>query len=186
MDHNKLSEFTAAVRGCHYYQHLWKPQPNQSLLCTYEENNQFDLFAMKICEDTNVVGHLPIEISRAMKYLMDRGVSFTVQMTSTNYRRSPHIQGGLGIPAKVIVTMLGAVRNHLLLEKYNEIINDRYVESKNEIIMGFFLALPAVKHSERKVQAGKDKVASKSKKKRKNIPKKPGQVIRALFKSADE
>ena len=33
--------------------------------------------------------------------------------------------------------------------------------------MGFFLALPAVKHSERKVQAGKDKVASKSKKKRK-------------------
>ena len=191
MDHNKLFEFTAAVRGCHYFQRFWKPQPNQKRLCTYEENNQFDLFAMKICEDANVVGHLPIEISRALKYLMDRGVSFTVQLTSTNYQRSPHIQGGLGIPAKVIVTMLGAVRNHLLLEKYKEIINDRYVEPKNEIIMGFFLALPAVKHSERKVQVGKDKVASKSKKKkkekkRKKIPKKQGQEIRAPFKSADE
>ena len=64
---------------------------------------------MQIYEDTNIVGHLPIEISRAS--------SFTVQLTSTNYRRSPFIQGGFEIPAKVIVTMPGTVRNHLLLEK---------------------------------------------------------------------
>ena len=161
MDHNKLFEFTAAVTGYHYYQRFWKPQPNQKLLCAYEENNPFDLFAMKICEVTNIVGHLPIEISRASKYLMDRGASFTVQLTSKNYGRSPLIQGGLEIPAKVIETMAGTVRNHLLLEKYKETINDRYVEPKNEIIIGSFLALPVVKPSERKVQAEKDKVASK-------------------------
>ena len=53
---------------------------------------------------------------------MDRCASFTVQLTSTNYRRSPLIQGGLEILAKVIVTMPGKVRNHFLLEKYKEII----------------------------------------------------------------
>ena len=51
--------------------------------------------------------------------------SFTVQLTSASYRRSPLIQDGLEIHAKVIVTMTKTVRNHLLLEKYEEIINDR-------------------------------------------------------------
>ena len=114
---------------------------------------------------------------------MDRCASFTVQLTSTNYRRSPLIQGGLEILAKVIVTMPGKVRNHFLLEKYKEIINDRYTEAKNEIIIGSFSALPAAKPSERKVQAEKDKVASKSKKKKKyhrNTVK-----ITAFFKSAE-
>ena len=55
MDHNKLLEFTAADRGYHYYQCFWKPQPNQKRSCEYEENNPFDLFATKICEDTNIV-----------------------------------------------------------------------------------------------------------------------------------
>ena len=182
MDHNKLFEFTAAVRGYHYYQRFRKPQPNQKLSCAYEENNPFDLFVVKTCEDTNIVGHLPIEISRALKYLMDRGVAFTVQLTSTNYRRSPLIQGGLEIPAKVIVTMSGTVHSHLLLEKYKEIINDRYVEPTTKIKIGSFFALPAVKPSERKVQAEKDKVASKSKKKKNT---KETRSKQSLFKSGE-
>ena len=76
--------------------------------------------------------------------------------------------------------MPGTVRNQLLLEKYKKVTNDWYVELKNEIIIGSFLALPAVKSPERKVQA--EKVASKSKKKK--IPKKEGQDIRAFFISA--
>ena len=56
---------------------------------------------------------------------MDSCASYTVQLISTNYRRSPLIQGRLEIPAKVIVTMLGTVGNHLLLEKYKKSINDR-------------------------------------------------------------
>ena len=134
---------------------------------------------MKICDDTSIIGHLPIEVSRASKFLMDRDASFTVQLTSTNYQRSLFIQGGLEIPGKVIVTM---PLNHLLLEKYKKIINDRYVGPKNEI-KWTILALPDVKPSERKVQAEKDKVPSRSKKKK--IPKKLGQDIRAFFKSVD-
>ena len=62
--------------------------------------------------------------------------------------------------------MPGIVRNHLLLEKVQRIINDRFVEPKNKIIIGSFLAMPAVKPSNRKVQAEKDKVALKWKKKK--------------------
>ena len=57
MDRNKLFEFTAAVRGYHYYQRFWKRQPNQKRSCAYEENKPFDLFAMKICKDIYIVGH---------------------------------------------------------------------------------------------------------------------------------
>ena len=57
MDRNKLFEFTAAVRGYHYYQRFWKPQPNQKISCAYEENNPFDLFDMNICDNTNIIGH---------------------------------------------------------------------------------------------------------------------------------
>ena len=78
MNHNKLFEFTVAGRCYHYYHRLWKPQPNQKLSSAYEENSPFNLLAMKICEDTNIINNLPTEISRASKYLMDYGAPFTV------------------------------------------------------------------------------------------------------------
>ena len=102
------------------------------------------MFAIKVCDDVKIVGHLPMEISRPTKYLLDRGAVFTVKLTSTNYRRSPLIQRGLEIPAKVTVTMPGTVKNHLLIEKYKEIVNERYAEPKDEEVLGSFLALPPV------------------------------------------
>ena len=65
------------------------------------------MFAIKVCDDVKIVGHLPMEISRPTKYLLDRGAVFTVELTSTNYRRSPLIQGSLEIPAKVTVNLRG-------------------------------------------------------------------------------
>ena len=59
--------------------------------------------------------------------------------------------------------MPGTVRIIYCWKRYKEIINDRFVEPKNKIIFGSFWAMPAVKPSERKVQAEKDKAASKSK-----------------------
>ena len=46
------------------------------------------------------------------------------------------------IPAKVTVTLPGTVKNHLLINKYKEIVTENYVESKKEEILGSFLALP--------------------------------------------
>ena len=76
--------------------------------------------------------------------------------------------------------MPGTVHNHLLLEKYKEIINDRYVEPENDIIIGSFWALPAVKPSKRKVQAEKDKVASNQK--RKKYQRKKGKTSELFFR----
>ena len=58
-----------------------------------------------------------------------------VELISTNYRRSPLVQGGLEIPATVTVTLPGTVKNHLLINKYKE----------KEEILGSFLDLPPLK-----------------------------------------
>ena len=102
------------------------------------------MFAMKVCDYVKIVGHLPMVISRPTKYLLDRGAVFTVELTSSNYRRSPLIQGGLEIPGKVTATMPGTVKNHLLMEKYKEIVNERYAEPMDEevLVLASFLALP--------------------------------------------
>lgn len=64
---------TAAVCGYHHYRKYWNPGPEQILNCFHEKNNAFDRFATKTCEMGNdiPVGHLPMEISRATKFLID-------------------------------------------------------------------------------------------------------------------
>ena len=85
---NKVFEFSAAVRGYHYYKRFWIPQKDQILECFFETHNQFDRFAIKVCEvgNENAVGHLPREISRVTKFFMDRGAIVSAHLTSEHYR----------------------------------------------------------------------------------------------------
>ena len=88
----KTFKFTAAVRGFHFYKKFWSPEPEQVLKCLHEVDNPFDMFAVKVClttDDEMIVGHLPMEISRITKFLIDRGANVSAKLTSTNYRRSP-------------------------------------------------------------------------------------------------
>ena len=144
MDYSKVLEFSASIGEYHYYKSLWNPIPNQKLKCTHEGNNPFNMFAIKVCDYVKIVGHLPMEISRSAKYLLDRGAVFTVEVTSTNYRRSPLIQGGLEISTKLTVMMPVTLKDRLLMGKYNEIVNERYAEPKDEEVLGSFLVLPPV------------------------------------------
>ena len=48
-----------------------------------------------------------MEISRVTKFLLDRGANASSKLTSTHYRRSPLVLGGIEIPCVVIVSMLG-------------------------------------------------------------------------------
>ena len=68
-------EFTAAIRGYHVYQKFWQPELNETLVCIHERGNEFDAFSVKTVRalDNATVGHLPREISRPTKYLLDRG-----------------------------------------------------------------------------------------------------------------
>ena len=98
------------------------------------------MFAIKTTTaNGNTVGHLPQEISRVSEFLLDRGATITAELTSTHYRHSPLVQGGLEIACKIIVRMPGTVRNHMLIDKYMVLVQGLYTELKNEVIMGSFL-----------------------------------------------
>ena len=68
-------------------------------MCYHEAENFYDIFEVKICKQGNdaTVRHLPMEISRITKYILQRGA----QVKATHYRRSPLVQGGIEIPCKI-------------------------------------------------------------------------------------
>ena len=142
---NKNLAFTAAARGFHVYKINWKPQEGELLKCAHEVDNPYDMFSMKICKpDSNeIVGHLPMEISRITKFILDRGAVCTIKIREKHYRRSPLVKGGFEIPCDVTIWMIGSVVNHLLLAKYESLLKELYVEPKDEKIVGTFLSVHA-------------------------------------------
>ena len=139
MNLERSKEFVCAIRGYHYYRRYWTPIINENLNCLHDRENPFDVFAIKTCQSQSfeAVGHLPREISRATKFLLDRGALVTATISSNNYRRSPLVQGGLEIPCKITIKMPAAsVKNIKILEKYMSIVGELYTEPEQEIIMG--------------------------------------------------
>ena len=86
--------FTYAVRGLHYYRKYWQLKSADILNCRHEQNDVFDRFAIKTIKTDfrRTVGHLPVEIYRATKFLLDRYAKFIVKLTETDYRRSALVQ----------------------------------------------------------------------------------------------
>ena len=82
---------------------------------------------------------MPRKISRGTKFLPDRGAVAYAELTSTHYRRSPIMQGGLEIPCKITVKLHGTFQNHMLLDRYMQLVNSLYCEPKEEVNMGRFL-----------------------------------------------
>ena len=105
-------------------------------------NVLFDHYTIKTTrkETDQIVGHLPMEISRITKFLIDRSAVMTAKLTSDHYRWSPLIQGGLDIPCLVTAKMNGySAQNQMLLKKYEEMVNTLYVEPKNEVLGSFLV-----------------------------------------------
>ena len=103
------------------------------------------IFAKKTCRDAEfhpqIVGCLPLEISRFTKFLLDRGVTITATLSTTHYRRSSLVQGGLEIPCVVNAKLIGTKKNKEILAKYLEMVQTHYTESSSDedvIIPGFF------------------------------------------------
>ena len=80
-----------------------------------------------------------MEITRVTKFLLDRGAVTVATLNTTNYRRSPLVQGGLEIACKVTVRTPGTIKNHMLMDRYLEPVRTLYAEPKDEIILGSFL-----------------------------------------------
>ena len=130
--------FSAAVRGFHVYKMSWKPEEEEILESLHEENNPYDVFSIKVCKSNNVrsaVGHLPMEISRITKFILQRGARVQRMVIGKHYRLSSLIQGGFEIPCLVTVTMPGRIMNHLLIARYGKLLGELYLEPKDEEIM---------------------------------------------------
>ena len=88
----KMSNFTAAV---YYYQKTWSTKEREILYCYHECENAFDVFAIKTeFKNGSTVGHLPREVSRITKFMLDLRAKVLATIKSTNCRCSPLVQGG--------------------------------------------------------------------------------------------
>ena len=93
-------------------------------------------------EGGQIVGHLTREISRPTKFLLDRGAKVSAQLTGTHYKRSPLFQGGLEIPRLVTVPIPGSIKGQMLIQHYQQMVEELYCAPKEEVIMGSFLVVP--------------------------------------------
>ena len=103
-------EIPCASRGYHVYREIWTPRLGQSLKVEQEINNVHDPFAISLetkipgkLTDTEIVGHIPREISRFCHYFLNYVGKLEVRVTNTRYRPSPIPAGGLEIPILLIV-----------------------------------------------------------------------------------
>ena len=138
---NKTLVFSATVRGFYVYRDVWNPHKNEELVCLFVGNNLFDLFAIRKCRKDcqKTVGHLPREIFRPTKYLIDRGAKITAKLSSIHYGRSLLFQGGLQIHCEVTIIIPPSIKDHLLMQRYEKTVHGLHCEPKTEIIMGSFI-----------------------------------------------
>ena len=58
------------------------PKIEENLNGSHERNNTFGIFAIKTCkEDCEIVGHFPRELSRTLKFLLDRWAKISAALT---------------------------------------------------------------------------------------------------------
>ena len=93
---------------------------------------------------------------------MNRETIVSAQLTSEHYLRSPI---GMEVARKVTVKIPGTCVNILLMGKYKQLVQQFYIEPKNEEILGLFLQA-----NETIDRAEAQPVLKKAKVKRKNKP----------------
>ena len=155
----------------------WFPQESEVLDCYHEFENTSVMFAIKTCKSNDhIVGHLPRETSRVTKFLLHRGAVVQATLSTIHYKSSALVQGGLEIACKVSVKMPGTIKNHLLIDRYFELVRSLYTEPKNEVILGSFLRpvdVPCTPKSNARKKKVKTFVSAKK--------PKPNRDIRTMF-----
>ena len=104
------------------------------LKCSHKEDNLYDIFSIKVCRSgtDEIAGHLPMPISRITKFMMAGGVSVTLKIIGKYHRRSHLVQGKLEGPCEMTVIMSRSFVNHLLLTRYEKLVNELSIELKNK------------------------------------------------------
>ena len=116
---------------------------------------------LPICQNATIVAHLSRELSQTLKrFLLDRGARISTVLTSTHYRRSLLVQGGIEIPRKVSQNVSDSTR---LLDGFMELVKTVYSEPTSPIILGSFLvdeieieSLPSETHETKSLKTEKN------------------------------
>ena len=150
----------------------------------------FAMFAIKTCRmnENKIRGHLPREISRATKFLLDRGANIT-NLSSTHYRRSPLFQRGLEIPCTVKVCFPASIKPDMLIWKYKEIVEGLYIQPKNEVMIGCLIEINDYDKDKNSIglpMKRRKKDVSKKLKQRKASSKDKTKDIRTFFKITEK
>ena len=138
MSLERVLSLQAVVRVFHVCKVIWEPKDSEVLACSHEENNAHDPFAIKTCrlDSGRIVGHLPMELSRISKFIIDRGAKIEVKLRETHYRRSPLVEGGLEIPCDLVIRMPNTMKSAESLKKYLKLFENCYEEPQE--ILGTF------------------------------------------------
>ena len=126
-------------------------------------------FAVKTCSRASgaIVGHLPMEVARPTYFLLLRGARIEATLTSTHYRRSPLMQGGLEIPCSVSVCMMLTLTNKKIIDVYKDLIDAHYTAPDETAVVGSFIhhsiTLPLPKKPENRKRKHKETESSTSK-----------------------
>lgn len=131
--------FRCGLRGYHVYQNTWSPRKDEVLAVKHEEGNLFDRYAIAAVKRNHsdvtvrekIVGHLPKEISRLVRFIILHRALVSVKVIDEAYRRSPLVQGGLEIPVLVTITMEYSTSNQAKIEKFKILCNELYQEPVN-------------------------------------------------------
>ena len=65
-------EFNLFIRGYHAYKHIWEPYVGETLLLKREPTNVVDRSAVAVLKETEIVGHVPYNISSALSMFLRR------------------------------------------------------------------------------------------------------------------
>ena len=138
MDQTSLNfKFLCGLRRFHVYSDKWKPRIEERISIAHEKRNIHDINAMagkKTLPGTlapSIIGHLPKEISRYTRYIIEHGAQVCAFVISTTHRISPLIQGGLAIPIRVEIKLRYDEVNDSNLKKYKQLIEENYREPVN-------------------------------------------------------
>ena len=126
--------FFCVLRGYHVYQTVWSSRLNGKLATEHERSNLYNRHAIAGKKNfsgrltSSVVSHLPKELSRNTRYIMEYGAVITLEVIDTHPRQSSLIQGGLEIRIKAEVRMPCSEKNRLAMHNYKGLVEQLYKE----------------------------------------------------------
>jgi len=88
-------EIEAMVRGYHICKDMWSAVIDEEFLCKREDGNRFDPFAVAVCNDDIVIGHVPRKISSVCLLYIRQGGEIHCRMTGSRRFSADLKQGGL-------------------------------------------------------------------------------------------